>query len=89
MSLSELNPHLRQASDYPDMTLIILTISIMPIAIRVNIILRLYYHRHPVVAPEIRLMEEPDQWRKEDLTSCPELQPSTSNYVSNFRRQQH
>lgn len=34
-------------------------------------------------------MEESGQWRKEDLTSCPELQPSTSNYVSNFRGQHH
>lgn len=41
------------------------------------------------MAPEIKLMEESGQWRKEDLTSCPELQPSTSNYVSNFLSQQH
>lgn len=44
--------------------------------------------RHPLVARDLRLlMEESGLWRKEDLTSCPELRQSTWNYVSIFLTQ--
>lgn len=48
-----------------------------------QLLLHLCNLRGPAAARGLRpLMEASGRWRKEDLTSCPELQPSTSNYVS-------
>ena len=48
-----------------------------------QIILHISYLRGQVMAQDLRpQMEGSGLWRKEDLTSCPELQQSTSNYVS-------